>query len=61
MTEADFQALSDRNLTLPINIMTLREYLPHRYPFLLLDRITACRPNDWIAAIKNISVNEPFF
>ena len=61
MTEADFQALSDRNLTLPINIMTLREYLPHRYPFLLLDRITACRPDEWITAIKNVSVNEPFF
>ncbi|MFW2176238.1 MULTISPECIES: 3-hydroxyacyl-ACP dehydratase FabZ [unclassified Moraxella] len=61
LTEADFTALNERNVTLPINIMALKEYLPHRYPFLLIDRVTACRPNEWITAIKNVTVNEPFF
>ena len=35
--------------------------LPHRYPFLLIDRIVACTPGDSITAIKNVTVNEPFF
>lgn len=61
LTAEDLQALTERNVTLPLNITQLREYLPHRYPFLLLDRVTACRPNEWITAIKNVTVNEPFF
>lgn len=61
LTEIDIQALQERGVELPIKITQLREYLPHRYPFLLLDRVTACRPNEWITAIKNVTVNEPFF
>ncbi|WP_019518554.1 3-hydroxyacyl-ACP dehydratase FabZ [Faucicola boevrei] len=61
LTEQDLTALAERQITLPINIMELRDYLPHRYPFLLLDRVTACRPDEWITAIKNVSINEPFF
>lgn len=61
LTEQDLTALAERQITLPINIMDLRDYLPHRYPFLLLDRVTACRPDEWITAIKNVSINEPFF
>jgi len=41
-----------------IGIMKL---LPHRYPFLLIDRIAACRPGESITAIKNVTMNEPFF
>ena len=36
-------------------------YLPHRYPFLLLDRVLACEPGKSIRAQKNVSMNEPFF
>lgn len=61
LTSEDLQALAERGVTLPLNIVQLKEYLPHRYPFLLLDRVTACRPNEWITAIKNVTVNEPFF
>lgn len=61
LTEQDFEALKQRQVTLPLNIVQLKDYLPHRYPFLLLDRVTACRPNEWITAIKNVTVNEPFF
>ena len=39
----------------------IREYMPHRYPFLLVDRVTEIHLNDRIVAYKNISINEPFF
>jgi 3-hydroxyacyl-[acyl-carrier-protein] dehydratase len=39
----------------------IRRYLPHRYPFLLVDRVLELIPRDYILARKNVSVNEPFF
>lgn len=36
-------------------------YLPHRYPFLLVDRVIECEPGKRLVAIKNVSYNEPFF
>ncbi len=39
----------------------IRRFLPHRYPFLLVDRVLECIPGDSLTAIKNVSVNEPFF
>lgn len=35
--------------------------LPHRYPFLLIDRVVSCTPGESIHAFKNVTVNEPFF
>ena len=35
--------------------------LPHRYPFLLVDRVTDVKPGASLSAIKNVTVNEPFF
>jgi 3-hydroxyacyl-[acyl-carrier-protein] dehydratase len=35
--------------------------LPHRYPFLLVDRVLACIPGDSLVALKNVTANEPFF
>jgi len=35
--------------------------LPHRFPFLLIDRILECTPGKSITALKNVSINEPFF
>ena len=35
--------------------------LPHRYPFLLIDKVTECEPGNKIVAYKNVTVNEPFF
>ncbi|MEM7220055.1 MAG: 3-hydroxyacyl-ACP dehydratase FabZ [Pseudomonadota bacterium] len=37
------------------------EYLPHRYPFLLVDRVTQFEANERIRGFKNVSANEPFF
>lgn len=42
-------------------IEEIRRFLPHRYPFLLIDRVLECVPGKSLTAIKNVSVNEPFF
>lgn len=39
----------------------IKQFLPHRYPFLLVDRVTECIPGKSLTAYKNVSVNEPFF
>lgn len=44
-----------------MNIHEVLEYLPHRYPFLLIDRVLACEPGKSIQAVKNVTINEPFF
>ena len=46
---------------LPIEAKTLQTLLPHRYPFLLLDRVTDFEANQTLTAIKNVTMNEPFF
>ena len=37
------------------------EILPHRFPFILVDRIVECNDTDWIVGIKNVAANEPCF
>ena len=44
-----------------MDIREILEYLPHRYPFLLVDRVLECVPGERILALKNVSINEPFF
>lgn len=44
-----------------INITEILATLPHRYPFLLIDKVLSCEANKSIVAIKNVSVNEPQF
>jgi len=44
-----------------MSINEIKEYLPHRYPFLLVDRVIDVEPNESIVGIKNVTVNEPFF
>jgi 3-hydroxyacyl-[acyl-carrier-protein] dehydratase len=46
---------------LPIDVNGIKRLLPHRYPFLLVDRVVEFEPNKRILGIKNVSVNEPFF
>jgi 3-hydroxyacyl-[acyl-carrier-protein] dehydratase len=45
----------------PMDIQAVLAQLPHRYPFLLVDRVIECIPGERIHAIKNVTVNEPFF
>jgi len=39
----------------------IERFLPHRYPFLLVDRVLELKPGDSILALKNVTYNEPFF
>ena len=43
------------------DIKQILERIPHRYPFLLVDRVLECEPGSHILAIKNVTINEPFF
>jgi 3-hydroxyacyl-[acyl-carrier-protein] dehydratase len=44
-----------------LDILEILQYLPHRYPFLLLDRVLSITPGQSLTALKNVSCNEPFF
>jgi len=44
-----------------LNIEEIMKVLPHRYPMLLVDRVIECDDKERIVAIKNLTVNEPFF
>jgi len=44
-----------------MTIDEIKEYLPHRYPFLLIDRVIAFEQGVRVVALKNVTVNEPFF
>ncbi|MCJ0826040.1 3-hydroxyacyl-ACP dehydratase FabZ [Luteimonas sp. 50] len=46
---------------LPIDVITIQKLLPHRYPFLLVDRVLELEPHKRIVGIKNVSINEPYF
>ncbi len=45
----------------PMTIEQIKEYLPHRYPFLLIDRVVEWEKDRRIVALKNVTANEPFF
>ena len=42
-------------------INDILKYLPHRYPFVMVDRVIALEPGHRIVTIKNVTINEPFF
>ena len=44
-----------------LGIQEISELLPHRFPFLLVDRVLELVPGEYCRALKNVSVNEPFF
>jgi len=44
-----------------MDIHKILEHLPHRYPFLLVDRVLEIVPGESITALKNVTINEPFF
>jgi 3-hydroxyacyl-[acyl-carrier-protein] dehydratase len=47
--------------SISLDIMGVRRLLPHRYPFLLVDKVLECVKGERIKAIKNVTFNEPFF
>jgi 3-hydroxyacyl-[acyl-carrier-protein] dehydratase len=55
-------ARADKESTLKaMDIHGILEYLPHRYPFLMLDRVLSCEAGKNIVALKNVTINEPYF
>ncbi len=46
---------------LQFDVMQIMDMIPHRYPFLLVDRITECVPGKYSKGYKNLTFNEPFF
>ena len=44
-----------------MDIHYILKQLPHRYPFLLVDRVLECKKGESLVAIKNVTINEPFF
>ena len=47
-------------ITLPLDYSAIERILPHRYPFLLVDRVTEFEPDKRIVGIKNVSMTEPY-
>ena len=54
-TAADWSAVTD------VDIQLIQRILPHRYPFLMIDRVRAIVPGESAVGIKNVTVNEPHF
>lgn len=44
-----------------LDIHEILKNLPHRYPFLLVDRVRECVPGEHLVAVKNVTINEPYF
>ena len=44
-----------------LEVADIQKIIPHRFPFLMIDRILECRPNEKLVAIKNVSINEHYF
>ena len=55
--------MNDQILPGPVETARIMEYLPHRYPFLLIDRVVSFEldPVKRLTGIKNVTINEPFF
>ncbi len=49
------------DVSLPVDVTRILDLLPHRYPFLLVDRVIAFERGRSLRAIKNVTINEPFF
>lgn len=53
--------MSDDTIKMPVDVSCILHLLPHRYPFLLVDRVIEMEAHKRIRAIKNVTFNEPFF
>jgi len=53
--------MSEDAIKLPVDVSCILHLLPHRYPFLLVDRVIELEPHKRIRAIKNVTFNEPYF
>ena len=49
------------DFSLPVHVEQIQQLLPHRYPFLLVDRVIELVPDTSVVTLKNVTMNEPFF
>jgi 3-hydroxyacyl-[acyl-carrier-protein] dehydratase len=54
-------SMAEEQQKVTMDIMEIRKWLPHRYPFLLIDKILDLVPDSYIVALKNVTTNEHFF
>lgn len=52
---------NQKGFSMELDIREIQKIIPHRFPFLLIDRVIECIPNEKLIAIKNVSVNEHYF
>ena len=48
-------------MSITLDILQIQAFLPHRYPFLLVDKVIECEPGIRLIGVKNVTYNEPFF
>lgn len=53
--------MSNTPPSIPVDIKGIHELLPHRYPFLLIDRVVGFEPGERVRCYKNVTFNEPYF
>ena len=53
--------MSEQQIQLPLDVKAIMAILPHRYPFLLVDRIIALDKGKSATGLKNVTISEPFF
>lgn len=53
--------MSDSEISLPLDAVAIQAIIPHRHPFLLVDRIVELEPGKRAVGLKNVSMGEPFF
>jgi len=59
MNTVNSQSADEQKITM--DIVEIQRWLPHRYPFLLIDKITSLVPGESVSAVKNVTINESFF
>jgi 3-hydroxyacyl-[acyl-carrier-protein] dehydratase len=53
--------LTTPTLLPPSDTAEILKHIPHRFPFMLIDRMDACEPNQWVRVVKNVTHNDEFF
>jgi 3-hydroxyacyl-[acyl-carrier-protein] dehydratase len=48
-------------MSIKLDILEIQAFLPHRYPFLLVDKVIECEPGVRLLGVKNVTYNEPYF
>jgi 3-hydroxyacyl-[acyl-carrier-protein] dehydratase len=61
MQSASQERASSKERVPDLDILRIQEMIPHRYPFLMIDRVVEIIPDESAVGIKNVTINEPYF